>query len=58
MRGATSIRHNPTLKSVYERLVNNSKPKKVALIAVMRKLLILSYGVLKPGKAFDVNYQP
>ncbi len=58
MPALVAVRHNPTLKAVYERLVNNGKPKKVALIAVMRKLLILSYGVLKSEKAFDVNYQP
>ncbi len=57
MPALVAVRHNPTLKAVYERLVNNGKPKKVALIAVMRKLLILSYGVLKSEKAFDVNYQ-
>jgi len=27
------------------------------LVAVMRKLLVLAYGVLKSGKPFDVNYQ-
>ncbi len=58
MPALVAIRYNPTLKAVYERLVSNGKPKKVAIIAVMRKLLILSYGVLKSEKAFDVNYQP
>jgi len=52
-----AIRYNPILKAVYERLVNNGKPKKVAIVAVMRKLLILSYGVLKSEKPFDINYQ-
>jgi len=52
-----AIRYNPILKVVYERLVNNGKPKKVAIVAVMRKLLILSYGVLKSEKPFDINYQ-
>ena len=58
MPALVAIRYNPTLKAVYERLVSNGKPKKVAIVAVMRKLLILSYGVLKSEKAFDVNYQP
>jgi len=58
MPALVAIRHNPSLKAVYERLVHNGKPKKVAIVAVMRKLLILSYGVLKSEKAFDVNYQP
>ena len=57
MPALVAIRHNPVLKALYERLVNNGKPKKVAIVAVMRKLLILSYGVLKSEKPFDINYQ-
>ncbi len=57
MPALVAIRHNPVLKAVYERLVKNGKPKKVAIVAVMRKLLILSYGVLKSEKPFDINYQ-
>ncbi len=57
MPALVAIRHNPVLKAVYERLVNNGKPPKVAIVAVMRKLLILSYGVLKSGKPFDINHQ-
>ena len=57
MPALVAIRHNPILKQVYERLVANGKPKKVAIAAVMRKLLIISYGVLKSEKAFDINYQ-
>jgi transposase len=34
-----------------------AQSKKVALIAVMRKLLVLAFGVLKSGKPFDINYQ-
>ena len=57
MPALVAIRFNPVLKGVYERLVAKGKPKKVAIVAVMRKLLIISYGVLKSEKAFDVNYQ-
>jgi transposase len=45
------------LKDLYHRLQAKGKPKKVALVAVMRKLLVLAYGVLKSGKPFDLNYQ-
>ena len=30
MPALVAVRHNPTLKAVYERLVNNGKPKKVS----------------------------
>lgn len=39
MAAVAAIRSNPTLKAFYERLVHAGKPKKVALTAVMRKLL-------------------
>ena len=39
MAAVAAIRSNPTLKPFYERLVHAGKPKKVALTAVMRKLL-------------------
>ncbi len=35
----TSVKHNPAIKVVYERLVGAGKAKKVALVACMRKLL-------------------
>lgn len=40
MAAVTAVRFNHELKAFYERLVGAGKPKKVALTAVMRKLLI------------------
>ena len=40
MAALTAIRSNPEIKSFYARLVAKGKPKKVALVAAMRKLLI------------------
>jgi len=56
MPALSAAQHNPVLRDTYQRLIANGKPKKVALCAVMRKLLVLAYGVLKSGKPFDVNY--
>ena len=39
--------HNPILKAYYKRLVQRGKNKKVALVAVMRKLIVLMNHVLK-----------
>ena len=52
-----AVRYNPLMLAFYNKLLTKGKPKKVALIAVMRKLLVLAYGVLKSRKPFDVNYQ-
>jgi len=39
MASLSASRYNPILKEFYQRLVANGKPKKLALTAVMRKLL-------------------
>jgi len=57
MPALVAVRYNPLMKDLYHRLQAKGKPKKVALVAVMRKLLVLAYGVLKSGKPFDLNYQ-
>jgi len=49
-------RLNPTLRPVYERIIADGKPKMVALAAIMRKLLVLAYGVLKSAQPFDPGY--
>lgn len=57
MPALVAIRYNAKMLDLYERLLQRGKPKKVALCAVMRKLLVLSYGVLKSGKPFSFDYQ-
>ena len=42
-----AARRNPVVKEFYERLVAGGKPKKVALVACMRKLLSILNAVLK-----------
>lgn len=48
--------HNPVLKVFAERLGNNGLKKKEVIVAVMRKLLHLAYGVIKSGRPFDPHY--
>lgn len=48
MAAVTAIRCDPVIKAVYERLhTRGGKPKKVALVACMRKLLIAANAVLR-----------
>jgi len=42
-----AARFNPKIKAFYQRLVAQGKPKKVALIAAMRKLLIILNTLIK-----------
>lgn len=53
MPALSAIRCNPILKAFYERLLDKGKPKKVAICAVMRKLLHIIYGVLKSNQPFN-----
>ena len=47
MPALSASRHNPVLKEVYERLLKAGKLKKVALTALMRKLLICLNALLR-----------
>ncbi len=53
MPALVAIRHNPVIKAFYERLLKKGKKKIVALIAAMRKLLHIIFGVLKHQKPFE-----
>lgn len=53
MTAFNAIRCNPRLKVFYERLRLNGKPFKVALIAVMRKLLCLCNSMLRYQKSWQ-----
>jgi transposase len=46
-------RHNPTVRTYYQRFLNRGVDKKAALVACMRKLLHICYGVLKNQTPFQ-----
>jgi len=58
MAALVASRHNPVIRSFYERLLKAGKPKKVALTACMRKLLVILNAMLKNGTYWDPNYAP
>jgi transposase len=53
MAALVGSRFNPVLKAFYQRLVAAGKPKKVALVACMRKLLITLNAMLKHDKPWQ-----
>lgn len=52
MAALVGVRRNPTLRSFYDRRLHLGLAKKPALIAAMRKLLHICYGVLKNDQPF------
>ena len=53
MGALTASRCNPTTRDFYQRLLASGKPKKVALTACMRKLLIIMNSMVKNGRRWD-----
>jgi transposase len=51
------LRWNPALKAMYERLKARGKPGKVALVACMRKALVMLNAMLKAGKPWDPEHE-
>ena len=50
MPALVAIRHNADLKTKYDQLVTAGKEKKVAITAVMRKLLVLANALLRDNR--------
>ena len=58
MGALVASRHNPAIRDFYQRLLAAGKPKKVALVASMRKLLVILNGMLKHGSPWCDVTQP
>jgi transposase len=50
MGALVAVKHNPTLKAFYQRLIAAGKEKMVALIAVARKLLTILNAIVRDGE--------
>ena len=55
MPALSAARFNPSCKALYERLIARGMAQKAAICAVMRKLLMIAYGVLKSKQRFTFN---
>lgn len=54
MASTVAMRFNPVIRAFYEQLVARGKPKKVALVACMRKLLIILNAMIRTDTAWQV----
>ena len=48
-----AIQHNDRIKAFYERLTTNAKTKKLAVIASMRKLILMAFSLFKSQKVYQ-----
>lgn len=53
MATLSAMRYNPVITAYYQRLLAAGKPKKVAMVACMRKLLTILNAMLRHGTAWD-----
>jgi transposase len=55
MAALVAIRHNPVIRVFHSRLIAAGKPKKVAIVACMRKLLTIINAMLRDRAAWDAS---
>ena len=56
MATLSAMRFNSVIKPFYERLLAKGKPKKVAIVACMHKLLTILNAIVKTNKPWDENH--
>lgn len=55
MASLVATRHNPLIKDVYLKLRNKGKPAKLALIACMRRLIVIMNSMMKYQKVWNYS---
>lgn len=59
MAALVAARHNPTIRAFYQRLLARGTAKKAALVACMRKLLVMLNAILRSGQPWrDAEAKP
>ncbi|HVW99313.1 MAG TPA: IS110 family transposase [Candidatus Babeliaceae bacterium] len=53
MGALVAVKHNKKFKPFYEKLIAAGKPKKVAIVAVMRKMLVVLNAMIMSKRAFS-----
>lgn len=48
-----AIQHNDEMRLIYDRLVDRGKPKMLAQMAVMRKIILLAHSLYKNNEVYD-----
>ena len=58
MAVVSSTRFNPVIRTFYRRLRDRGKPAKVALVACMRKLLVILNSMMRSGTRWNPQIAP
>lgn len=53
----TAFKHNKACKAIFDRITNQGKSRKLALIAVSNKLLKQAFAIAKSGVEYNENYR-
>lgn len=56
MAALVATKRNTVIRAFYQRLVATGKPKKLALVACMRKLLTILNSMVRTGQCWSANY--
>lgn len=56
MPAVVALRCNPLIQALATRLAQRGKTKMTILAAVMHKLVVIAFGMVKSGKPFDANF--
>lgn len=56
MASLSAVQHNPLIRTHYRRLLDNGKPKKVALCACARKLIHIAWAVVMKQCPFNPDF--
>lgn len=51
----SALQHNPVFKATYQRLVATGKPKKVAIIACIRKMVVILNSMVREGVIWNAE---
>jgi transposase len=55
MAAVSAIRCNPVFKDAYTRMIQAGKPRKLAIVAIARKLVVLANAVIKANAPYKPN---
>lgn len=57
MAALAAIRHNSKIKSFYQRIFDNKKIFKIAIVAAMRKILVIANSMIQNNQKWNYDYK-